>query len=40
MQKAKRGISILVMCALMLSVFCGSDQIVKAETSVDGTVND
>lgn len=40
MQKAKRGISILVMCALLLSIFCRSDQTVKADTSVDGTVTD
>jgi len=40
MQKAKRGISILVMCALMLSVFCGINQTVEAATSVDETVTD
>lgn len=40
MQKAKRGISILVMCALLLSIFCRSDQSAKADTSVDGTVTD
>ena len=38
--KARRGISILVMCALIISVFCGIDQTAKAATSIDGTVTD
>lgn len=40
MQKVKRGISIVVLCALMLSVFFGCDQTKKVETSVDRTVTD
>ena len=38
--KAKRGISILIMCALIISVFCGIDQTAKAATSIDETVTD
>jgi len=40
MQKAKRGFSILVVCALTLSVFCGSAQTARAAIIVDETVTD